>query len=613
MQRLFIDYETFYTTEYSLSRMTTREYIMDARFEVMGASIAIDDGPTSWFEPEDLPLILSSFKWEETQLIAHNTLFDGAITQWRYGYKPKLWMDTMGMSQALLSSQLGSVALKRVAKAFGLEKDSGALLNMRGLRGMDIDKSSFVYKRYIAYANSDVDNCRIIFNKLLPAFPKKELVVIDTLLRMYFDGALMLDDTVIDGLLHRVRADAEEKLRLAGIPNKSALRSRDTFAGLLRSHGVTPPTKKSPVNGEETFAFAKNDLEFTKLLQHDDPKVVALVDAKLNASSTIEETRAQRFLNLSRLEGSTLNVPLRYAAARTFRCGGSDNLNLQNLPRKSPLREAIISPPGHKIVVVDASQIEARVLTWIASCFEITTAFRNKEDVYSTFASKVFGYEVNKDDHPSERFIGKTGILSLGYAVGWRKVQWALLTSPFYDQDVPDEFAQKLVSTYRGTYPEIPKFWEQCDHFLEVMAGGRTEQWGMLGISKSGIKLPSGLTIQYPQLHNVTVGSYEERGYKYYDAKYKSMSNVYGGAVCAHICQALARIIVTDAMLEMRAKGWDMKLFVHDELVYVVPDDQAQHCYDDLMQAFVRTPPWANENLPLAAEGGIATRYNEAK
>lgn len=614
-QRLFIDYETYYSTEYSLSRMTTREYIMDPRFEVIGASIGVDDGEIRWYDEDKLQLVLATFDWDTVQFVAHNTMFDGAITQWKYGHTPKLWLDTMGMAQATLTSETGSASLAAVGAHFGLTKDKGALVNMKGRRAADVDRTSSTWARYTEYANSDVENCRIIFNNLINGFPPKELILIDTLLRMYIDGNITIDQDVVGDSLHEVKSKAEETLRRAGIPNKTMLRSRDQFAKLLMSHGVTPPTKISSANGEKTYAFAKNDLSFTQLLNHDNPQVVALVDAKLNASSTIEETRAQRFMNLSQLDGKVLNVPLRYSAAHTHRMGGSDSLNLQNLPRDSPLRHALTVPAGSKMVVVDASQIEARVLAWIAKCHSITNAFAVGEDVYSTFASKVFGYPVNKKEHPSERFIGKTGILSLGYAVGWRKVQWALLTNPQYDGEVPDLFAQNLVDTYRNTYSEIPAFWDWCDGMLKLMTEDNcNEDWGPLKIRRNHIILPSGLKLHYPQLHYVNSSNWEERGYMYYDSKYKCMSKIYGGALCAHICQALARVIVTDTLLWMRLRNpeYFLALFVHDELVYVVPEHLATRCYKDLMYYMTLAPDWA-PGIPLAAEGGVGTVYGDIK
>lgn len=613
-QTVFIDYETFFTTDYSLSRMTTREYILDPRFEVIGASIAINDGAAGWVDGTDLPLVFAAIDWENTHHVSHNTMFDGAITQWIYGHKPKFWYDTMGMCQALLTATTGSAALKAVSKFVNRQKDSQALLNMRGVRGADIDKSAPEWARYKAYANEDTDTCRALFYLLKPMFPKKELLIIDTLLRMYFDNDLRINGDIAIGSLERVRQESADKLRRAGIPDKSILRSRDRFAELLRSHGVTPPTKTSPANGQQTYAFAKNDLEFTKLLDHDNPKVVALVEAKLDASSSLEETRASRFANLSRIGGAVLNVPLRYSAAHTHRFGGSDNLNLQNLGRSSPLRDAIEAPPGKKLVVVDASQIEARLLAWLSGCTSLTQAFAAGEDVYSSFASSIFGMAVNKKEHPDERFVGKTGILGLGYGTGWAKFQWSVLVSPFYDGDMSEDMSRRVVETYRSKYPEIPQLWKRMDYAIQCMANGVPYEYGPIKFEERRLMLPSGLPIQYPQLHHVDTGEWVSSGYEYYSAKYKSFKKIYGAALTENIVQGLARIVITDTMLAMRATDPDYFccLQVHDELGYLVPDHKAEQCYQDLIKHMTTPPSWA-PGVPLDAEGGIGVRYSDVK
>jgi hypothetical protein len=614
-QIAFVDFETYYSSDFSLSRMTTREYITDNRFEVIGASIAIDGGEPSWYDAPDLPLIFKTIDWSDTFFCAHNTMFDGAIMKWRYCIQPKFWYDTMGMAQALLAAVAGGASLKAVSQLLGMHKDSQALMNMRGKRFADTDRNDASWQRYKTYANEDVNMSREIFYRLRSVFPEKELVVIDTLLRMYFDNKLRIDREIVQSSLDEVRAEAKAALARAGVSSKSQLRSRGDFARLLLNCGVQPPTKISPATGEKTYAFSKNDIEFAKLLEHDNPRVRFLVEAKINASSTIEESRAERFERLSRIEDGVLNAPLRYSAAHTHRFGGSDKLNLQNLPRKSPLRKAIVAPEGYKIVVVDASQIEARMLAWMAKETQITDAFARGEDVYSSFATRIYGYEVDKNKAPDERFVGKTGILGLGYGTGKDKFQWSLLTSPFYFGEAPIDFCENVVNTYRTGYPRIPQFWKRCDELLGVMSRGGEDTLGPLKFSNRRVLLPSGLPILYPQLHWKDAEEWADRGYQYYSARYKGFKKIYGAALTENLIQALSRIVITDAMLYMRMTDPDYfcALQVHDELVYLVPEAKAEACYQHLMKYMTTIPSWADETLPLAAEGGIGNRYSEIK
>ena len=611
---LTLDFETYFSKDYSLRFMTTREYIMDPRFEVIGASMALDREPARWVDGSQLAAEFEKVDWSNTALLAHNTMFDGAILNWRFGHAPAFYFDTMGMAQALLVPTTGSAALKTLSRFVGREKKSESLMKMEGRRLRDMDTSSQEWRDYVAYANEDVETCRDLFKFLGKSFPASELRVIDLLLRMYIHGTLQLDKDVLDEAIAHEIAEEKRLLAAAGVPDASVLRSSEQFANLLRARGVEPPTKISPTTGKTTYAFAKTDLMFTALLDHSDPAVAALVEAKLNASSSIARTRAERFRAIANT-GPILNVPLRYSAAHTHRFGGSDRLNLQNLPRSSALRRAIVAPEGHKIVVVDASQIEARMLAWYAGCTALTSAFAAGEDVYSTFATDVFGRVVNKKDHPNERFVGKTGILGLGYMTGWKKLQWALLTSPFYHGEASDEFCQRIVKTYRTKYPEIPRLWSMLDDMIRVMAEGGAMDYGPVRFRNRHLLLPSGLPVQYPQLHYREGEDWKSSGFQYYSQRYKSWKSLYGGALTENIIQALARIVITDAALAMADIDPDYKLAlqVHDELVYVVPDNKAETCYNHLMECMTRTPAWADSSLPLAAEGAIVDRYSDAK
>jgi hypothetical protein len=118
-------------------------------------------------------------------------------------------------------------------------------------------------------------------------------------------------------------------------PTRSLLRR-------LQVYNVEPPMKISPTTGKETWAFGKTDEDFKALLEHDDVRVQALVAARLGVKSTLEETRTERFIGISKR--GKLPIPLRYYAAHTGRWGGDDKVNMQNLPRKSPLKYRDVSP-----------------------------------------------------------------------------------------------------------------------------------------------------------------------------------------------------------------------------------------------------------------------------
>jgi DNA polymerase I-like protein with 3'-5' exonuclease and polymerase domains len=258
----------------------------------------------------------------------------------------------------------------------------------------------------------------------------------DAVLRAAVDPRLKLDQNLLAEHLAAVQAQKQGLLAqamLLGANGKSALMSSEQFARLLRGHGVTPPTKISPATGKTTYAFAKTDVGFLKLAEHENPAVQVLVEARLGSKSTLEESRTQRFIAAGKLSWpahltGTMPMPLGYANAHTHRLGGEWKYNVQNLPRGGALRRALIAPDGHKVLAVDASQIEAREVVYFSGQADVVQEFAQGTDTYASLASHIFQFPVNKKDHPIERFIGKQARLSLGYQSGWTKFQAKMKT-----------------------------------------------------------------------------------------------------------------------------------------------------------------------------------------
>ena len=76
MNLITLDFETFYDKDFSLSKLTTEEYIRDDRFEVIGVGVKINDDETQWFTGDhaDTSEFLSRFDWDSSFLLAHNEL-----------------------------------------------------------------------------------------------------------------------------------------------------------------------------------------------------------------------------------------------------------------------------------------------------------------------------------------------------------------------------------------------------------------------------------------------------------------------------------------------------------------------------------------------------------
>ena len=418
MKIITIDFETFYSKEFSLSKLTTEEYIRSPFFEVIGVAVKVDDNQTEWASGthEQIKGWLKQFDWENSAGLAHNAMFDGAILSWVFGIRPKLWLDTLSMARALHGVEVGG-SLKALAERYNLGIKGTEVINALGMRRTEFTEEGL--EAYGDYCINDVDLTYKLFDRLMMGknFPPNELKLIDLTLRMFTEPVLRLDKDLLEQHLKEVQ-ERKEKLLAEAAANRDDLMSNPKFADLLRSVGVEPPKKISPTTGKETLALAKNDEEFKALLEHPDERVQALVAARIGTKSTLEETRTERFIGIA--ERGDMPVPLRYYAAHTGRWGGSDNLNLQNLPSRGDnagkLKKAILPPKGYVIIDSDSSQIEARVLAWLAQQDDLVQAFANKEDVYKKMASAIYGVaedQVTKD----QRFVGKTTIL--GAVTAW--------------------------------------------------------------------------------------------------------------------------------------------------------------------------------------------------
>ena len=290
---------------------------------------------------------------------------------------------------------------------------------------------------------------------------------------------------------------------------RKKLASNKQFAMLLTELEVPVPMKTSKITGKPTYALAKNDEGFIALTEHEDPIIQELCAIRLNTKSTIEESRIERFINIGERNKGTLPIPLKYYGAHTGRWAGSDKVNFQNLPSrdkaKKTLKNAIVAPDGYMVVNCDSSQIEARVLAWLSGQVELVKDFANGNDVYSVFASKIYDKTITKEN-PIERFVGKTCILGLGYGTGALKLQHTLKTQP-PGADLTEAKCKEIVTLYRKENKKITDLWKAGDTVLADLANwekNKKEYWygqnRCLKVDSSGIKLPNGIYIRYPNL-----------------------------------------------------------------------------------------------------------------
>jgi len=624
-----LDFETYWAQGFSLTKLTTEEYIRDKRFEIIGVAVKVDDTPTIWYTGthEEIKVSLSKYDWAEATLVCHNTMFDGAILRWVLGIEPDLYIDTLSMARAIHGVDAGG-SLAKLAIRYGLNEKGTEVHDAKGKHRKDFSKAEL--KDYANYCINDVDITYGLYKILITEFPLNELSLIDMTLRMFICPVLKVDDamlierldevieekqTMLSSLKSKLNCDTDEAVR-------KVLASNKQFAELLVELGVKPPMKISNTTGKETYALAKNDVGFIELSEHEDIFIQELCAVRLGTKSTIEESRLERFIGIGARNKGYLPIPLKYYGAHTGRWSGMDSINAQNLPsrdkKKKALKNSIVAEDGYVVINCDSSQIEARVLAWLAGQDDVTEQFANQEDVYSIFASKIYDKTITKAN-PIERFVGKTCILGLGFGTGAVKLQHTLKTQP-PGADLPLEECESIVKLYRETNDKIISLWKDGDRVLKDLvdweytdfAGNRVSRtpyyYGeneCLLITEKGIRLPNGLYIQYPNLHLYTE---EAKSYHQYKSR-MGMKSIWGGALVENVVQAIARIIVGEQMIKINER-YRPALTVHDAAVCVVPEDELEEAEKFIVNIMSTPPSWA-EGLPIACEFSSGYSYGD--
>ena len=609
MDLITLDFETYYDKEYSLGKLTTEEYVRDSRFEVIGIGIKVNDQDTEWASGthEQLKEYLQSFPWDNALVVAHNAMFDGAILSWIFDIHPKVYGDTLCMARAYHGVE-SSGSLRALAQRYNIGEKGTEVIEALGKNRLDFTEEELA--RYGDYCINDVDLTYELLKIMSRGFPKKEFKLIDTTLRMFVEPVLDLDLGMLEQHLTETRDSKDELLTASGV-SKEDLMSNPKFAEVLKSIGVEPPMKISPTTGKETFAFAKSDEEFKALQTHPDEKVQALVNARLGTKSTLEETRTQRFIDIAKR--GLLPVPVKYYAAHTGRWGGDDKINLQNLPSRGvngkKLKRSIIAPEGYTIIDADSSQIEARVLAWLAEQDDLTEAFTNGEDVYVKMASRIYD-KAEEDITKDERFVGKTTILGAGYGMGALKFQSQLKTFGF---DMAIEEARRVIKIYRETNWKINKLWRDAQQILVSLH--RNDMPFSLGKDRvlvtvpeeNAIKLPSGLLMRYEDL------DYDqgEQGIEFHYQTRRGRTRIYGGKVVENVCQAIARCIIGEQMLLIN-KRHRVVLTVHDSIAACVKSEEVEDAQTYIEECMRWTPDWA-KGLPIDCESGSGKTYGDCE
>jgi len=602
-----LDFETYYDKEYGLKKFTTEEYIRDPRFEVIGVAVKADN-TMHWCTGthDEIKTFLQGFDFEHNFALGHNMRFDASILSWVFDIHPLGLFDTMGMAQ-IVHGLTESVSLANLSTLYNLGEKGTEVLDALGKKRSDFTATEMA--AYSRYCMNDVNLTLKLFYALKNKTTAQELKLIDLTMRMFTEPKLELNKGLLVRHLAEV-VDKKEKLLAQANVAKEDLMSNPKFAELLRQHGIEPPMKTSPSTGEDTYAFAKTDEGFKELLEHENPAIQVLANARIGNKSTIEETRTENFINIA--NRGKLPVPLKYAGAVvSHRWSGVDGINLQNLPRTSELRRAICAPKGYKIVASDLSNIELRLAYWFAQSHSKIQQIKDGIDLYKQSAADITGTpydEVNKD----LRFIFKVVNLSGIYGVGANKMH-SILKQGGVNKELNE--VKNIVYAYRKANPELVQAWADAGTMLEAVRAGQHYAMGNGGIIESyeneGMIKPNGMVLYLPNLRKLTTPTGESWAYDKLMGRSIIPEYIHPAKTFQRCIQSLARDIIAEQLIQV-SKKYPVVMTVHDELVMLCKESEVDECKTYVEQCMITAPEWCSD-LPLGCEVGIGDNYMDAK
>lgn len=683
MRIVVLDFETYWNSkDYTLSKIGPISYIRDSRFSAQLMSYIVTDASTMTYdrvrvaEHDNIPAVLAALRLDAPDVVtvAHNgNGFDFLILSEIYHVVPRIAIDTMCMERWTGVSRIQNESLKSMAKFFQCgEKVEGTVISDG--RKWPEDFTPDERTAFIQYCRNDTEQCFLSFKAMLPFMTADALLFSSITAKMACNPVLRLDDDMLTAYLNelsdkvtKARNDINRMFMFKSDEDfLKAIRSSASFVKMLELLGRKPPMKYSVAKSETkrkkleaegktnlseedyavyTPALAKSDLDFVAMASDADERVALLVRTRMENNSSIQRSRAETFHALAK-SGRPMPVMLNAFKAHTSRYtagnseGSSDKLNLQNLSKRDPsqltLRKAVQAPEGMALVACDSSQIEARILAYVANETELVDAFRRGADPYADLAEKIFqipsekihkGAKSGDKKLKAYRNVGKTGILSAGYGVGWRKYADTLLRQGVRlssDIDQHYEMAHHAHNVYRASNPNIVAFWDTCQTVIKALYLGYSGEFGgpndnifqysvapICGRDDVPTIIgPNKYTLRYFKLSCEVSEKNNREEYYYTRVKGKSelKTKIYGGALAENLCQYLAFALLQWQACRMTEQGIRLIANIHDSFLAICPEDEAEHTKSVMESCMSSVPDWLGD-FPVACEAEIGKDY----
>lgn len=287
------------------------------------------------------------------------------------------------------------------------------------------------------------------------------------------------------------------------------------------------------------------------------------------------------------------------------------------------LRDAIKAPKGYTLCVQDLSQVELRFNAWLWGEQWVLDTLVGGKDIYKVTAAQTYGIPYEQVTK-SQRFVGKSQQLGLGYAAGVNglKVVMGKRSEEFTDKEL-----QSFVNAYRTSASKIKKGWDQCKAALGAMVSDvqiQLDPHGICFTDGTRISTVYGMGLAYPKIHT----RQGENGFKefWFWGKNKitgkpDFERTFGGKIDENVVQHLCRMIMAEMMSNIRSdfrkRGWTkadahLCLTVHDEVIVCCREELADEVMEIMKYRMSQSPSWCS-SLPLACDGDIAKRYGCAK
>lgn len=290
------------------------------------------------------------------------------------------------------------------------------------------------------------------------------------------------------------------------------------------------------------------------------------------------------------------------------------------------LRGMFIARPGHLLACCDYSAIEAVVLAMLAGEQWRIDIFRTHGRIYEASASQITGIplaeilghkEQTGEDHPLRKTVGKVAELASGYQGGvgaWRAFG--------ADKFMTESEIADAVKKWRHSNPAIVKLWNELESCAKNAIKYPGQCFAYRGLSYGVFEnvlycqLPSGRFLKYhsPRLHAYTnQWGRETEAILFYGVDALTgqwvEQDTYGGKLTENACQAVARDIQANGIVNAERAGLPVVLHIHDEVCAEVPEANASA--DQLAECMNRLPAWCAD-WPVSVPGGwVGLRYRK--